>query len=430
MSITPIKPIKTITLMKPILITLLLLLATTGRAQESVIKSRIVDAETGEALQYAQIYVSPSKGTLSNGEGDFSLTVAPCDSLRISFIGYEKRCFAGRELPEVVKMQKVAETMAEVTVVSPKDILEKIAKRLEADYKAHKAEESRYFMRQTIDVHKERQMVEAYLTGRSSVNLRDIAFLSGKHFNNKEATDTANQSIHAAMLQFTNLHRFLNLGPMIRDNEEWESIISPFDKSRAYKSRYDISATLLKEKDGTEILRIKLLPGENKYDQIILAGTLAVDYKTLVLLSFDGYLDNIWMDMYGKKYPATMDIRIRYDHRKDFTEVAHIATRLESDGGLDCRMMLYNTDGMELPATGEKAKNMLAAIQRAGYSPEAVGESHREAHSRGGRTDGTEAGRDGRPEMGHPCGQPFVLGLARRQFRYKIPAGNGVHTHG
>lgn len=331
--------------------------------------SRIVDAETGEALPFAQVYVSPSKGTLSNDEGEFSLTAAPDDSLRISYIGYEKLRFAAHELPEVVKMQKVARMLEEVTVVSSKGLLEKIARQLEADYKAHKRDESRYFMRQTIDVLEERQMVEAYLTARSSVNLRDIAFLSGKHFNNKGTYDPMSRSMQATMLQFSNLHRFLNLGPMIRDNKEWKSIITPFDKTHAYKSRYEHSAVLLKEKDGTEILKIKLSPDKNRYGQIILAGTLAVDHKTLEPLSFDGYLDNIWMEMYGKKYPATMDIHIRYDHKRGFTEVAHIATRLKSESGLDCRMMLYNTDGMDLPATGEKAKNMLTAIQRAGYDP-------------------------------------------------------------
>ncbi len=60
------------------------LFCSTVYAQQETFRAHVVDALTNESLPYAQIYVSAGKGTLTNEDGDFSITVNPGDVLRIS----------------------------------------------------------------------------------------------------------------------------------------------------------------------------------------------------------------------------------------------------------------------------------------------------------------------------------------------------------
>ena len=50
----------------------------------------ICDASTGEPIQYANVYVSPSCGTISNYDGEFWLQCLPSETVRISCIGYQR----------------------------------------------------------------------------------------------------------------------------------------------------------------------------------------------------------------------------------------------------------------------------------------------------------------------------------------------------
>ena len=56
---------------------------------QTVYTARVVDAETGEALPLVGVYVSSDNATLTNFDGDFSLTAAPSDVVRFTCIGRE-----------------------------------------------------------------------------------------------------------------------------------------------------------------------------------------------------------------------------------------------------------------------------------------------------------------------------------------------------
>ncbi len=375
--------------MNHLLLFLLLLLASPLRAQERAVTARIVDAETGEGLPFAKIYVSPEKGTMTNDEGDFLLTVAPTDTLRITFIGYEKQHLAAEKLPPVIRLRRLAYTMTEVTVMGD-DLMERIEKRLHRIYKKNRKRKSRYFMRQTNVLGNEPQMVEAYIEAKSAVNLRDISFLSGRHFKEGKKMverdfEGFDEAEEAGMLQFSNAHLLLSLGPLVMDEPAWmEQIITPFNilpwgiprlnrgqkfSGRGYEQHYSIRLGVLTEADGREILRVELDGTPEEYPQ--LCGVLHVDAKTLTPLSFDGNLKGHQVKIYEKSQPARIEFHIRYDDDRKRPLISQIIATIKAPE-LECRTLLFRTDRKNLSShkSDKEMRNMLEAIRQVGYDPE------------------------------------------------------------
>ena len=77
-------------------------------AQELTLQGQIRDAETGEPLPYASIYVAAGHGTLTNAEGNFSLSAEYQDVLTFSYVGYEKLKLKATDVPRVVKLKPFA----------------------------------------------------------------------------------------------------------------------------------------------------------------------------------------------------------------------------------------------------------------------------------------------------------------------------------
>ncbi len=372
------------------LLLFLLLLASPLRAQERAVTARIVDAETGEGLPFAKIYVSPEKGTMTNDEGDFLLSVAPADTLRITFIGYEKQHLAAGKLPPVIRLRRLAYTMTEVTVMGD-DLMERIEKQLHRIYKKNRKRKSRYFMRQTNVLTSGPQMVEAYIEARPAVNLRNISFLSGRHFKEgkrvaKHDFEGFDEAEEVEMMQFSNAHLLLSLGPLVMDEKAWaENIITPFNilpwgiprlnrgqkfNERGYEQHYSIRVGVLKEKDGREILRVELEGTPEEYPQ--LCGVLHVDAKTLNPLSFDGYIKGHEVNINNtKEVPAKIEFHIRYDDDKKRPLISQITATIKAPG-LECRTLLFRTDRKNISSrkSDKGIRNMLEAIREVGYDPE------------------------------------------------------------
>ena len=74
--------------MKHLFFLLTLLLCLPLAAQQTY-SARVVDTETGEALPYAQVYIAEGKGTLTDGEGWFTVEAKKTDVVRISYVGYD-----------------------------------------------------------------------------------------------------------------------------------------------------------------------------------------------------------------------------------------------------------------------------------------------------------------------------------------------------
>ena len=104
--------------MKKILFTLTILLACCIQlfAQPRDYTAMVVDAETGEALHYASVYIAENRGTITNQDGKFIISAAPDEVLQFKFIGYENLSVKASEMGAVIRLNPATQTMKEISV--------------------------------------------------------------------------------------------------------------------------------------------------------------------------------------------------------------------------------------------------------------------------------------------------------------------------
>ena len=126
--------------MKRIVILILVLLACNVYAQQGTVRGRVVDARTGENIEYATVALLSPKdstlkgGTVSESNGNFTLQ-APYGTylMRITFIGYEPQYYDGKIVlssshPTVnlgkIQIRSTATMMEAVEVVAERSMVE------------------------------------------------------------------------------------------------------------------------------------------------------------------------------------------------------------------------------------------------------------------------------------------------------------------
>ena len=114
-------------------------------AAQQTYRARVVDSETGEALPYAQVYVSEGNGSLTDGDGWFTVEAKPTDMLSISYIGYNALQVKASEMRNVIQLRPMSITMQEVTVIPAEAILMKMFRRLNKEHKYKAWNRSNYF---------------------------------------------------------------------------------------------------------------------------------------------------------------------------------------------------------------------------------------------------------------------------------------------
>ncbi|MBR6128240.1 MAG: carboxypeptidase-like regulatory domain-containing protein, partial [Bacteroidaceae bacterium] len=181
-------------------------------AQDSV-SAVVIDAETGEPVPYASIYVSSSCGTISNYDGEFSLECLPSDVLRISSIGYQRVSHQASHLPDTILMKPISSTLRELTVLGTDDLLYRLVRKMQKETKKYKKTASNYFFRLTTQYPGTDELAEAFLSAKSCVQLRDMTFHSGNRGVLKEPGVFDSPDLKG--LGRTNLHVFLRLAPII-----------------------------------------------------------------------------------------------------------------------------------------------------------------------------------------------------------------------
>ena len=198
----------------------------------------VVDAETGEALHYASVYIAENRGTITNQDGKFLISASPDEILQIKFIGYENLRIKAAEMREVIRLKPAAHTMKEVSVFPVMKILEQITKKLNAEFKKFKNEEDIFFFRITTEIGNKKDLAEAFMTARSAVNLRDISLLSGRR------GVQSGDSLTSPLLADANFHHPLELGAMTPDTKFWKLLNTPIREKydeKYYNDYYRIS---------------------------------------------------------------------------------------------------------------------------------------------------------------------------------------------
>ena len=355
----------------------LLLMATTADAQDSVFTSRIVDAETREALPLVGVYISEERNTLTNFDGDFSIQADSTDLLRITCVGRQSITIQASQLPAEIPMQMLSSTLSEVTVTAVEGTLLQIARKTEKAFNSKRTKKSEFFYRQTSVFTQDQDIVEAFITALSAVNLRDLQFLTGRHgLYDKAAWERSS-------INNMNLHHLLELGPMTQGTVFWHELITPLPASYlpgiAYLQRfYKIT---MEEVNGDDQRLFRFTFRRNEEEDIkapILTGVLYVDRITLSPLAFDGQVENLKLHFgKGQLRSATVvpvvfsfHLDYRYDHK--YPEVADLSLEAKW-GDFQTRTLLFNVEGQKRLTHKQKkhrtkaGENMLSSIAQAGY---------------------------------------------------------------
>ena len=350
----------------------LVLLALPLHAQQSY-HARVVDAETGEALPFVNVYQASGKGCVTNLEGDFTIMADSEDSLRFSFVGYKTSRWKAGEMPGVVKMHSSALSIAGVTVLSDEAILTRAYKTLKGDLKAHGREQRRYLNRITIRSGKSEEMVEDFLTARSAVNVRSLRVTSGQYWTRMLTGEQV-----ASQMERTNLHNLMTAGPLMRQVPLEDYVIQPFPDtfSSSFLNHYYAHSSQTLQADGGGLVHVVELRPKVDTWKGILYGKLYIDSRTFRLLRFDGAVRGIKLNVsrLGAEadhvHPATVRVQVHYTHKRGFTEVEKASVQIHTDG-LDVSMTLTDAEGITLPSgKGVLVKeNLLKAILAAGTHP-------------------------------------------------------------
>ena len=159
----------------------LIMSATATAMAQTTFTARVVEDETGEALPLVGVYISEENNTLTNFDGEFSITADSTDLVRLSCIGRETITLRASALPTTVRMKMLSSTLSEVTVTAIEGVLAQVAKRTEKAFNSKKSKMAQYFYRQTSVFSRSQDIVEAFVGARSAVNLRELTFMSGRH---------------------------------------------------------------------------------------------------------------------------------------------------------------------------------------------------------------------------------------------------------
>ena len=340
---------------------------------QQVFQARVVDAETGEAMPFVNVYRTADRGCVTNMEGDFTIVAKEEDTLRFSFVGYQTCKWKAGEMPDVVKMRPTSLAVTGVTVLSDDAILKRVHQVLVQDFKKHSKETRLFLNRITIRSGGCEEMVEDFLTAQSAVNVRNMRVVSGQYW-----TRMMTGEPEMSQLQHTNLHNLMTVGPMIRHTLLTESVIQPFPEtfSTSFLNYYYASSCQTLQADGGSLMYVVDLKPKVETWKNVLYGKLYIDANTFRLLRFDGAVRGMKVNVsrHGEKedhvQPATIRIQVHYTHKRGFTEVETASAQIQTDG-LAASMVLADAEDIAIP-TGKGAsvkENLLKAILEAGTNP-------------------------------------------------------------
>ena len=343
------------------------LLASVSIMAQQLVTGRVVDSQTGEPIPFATVYVSESKGTLTNEEGRFTLETMEGDTISISFMGYKQMREKASCLPDPIPLNPISTTLKEITVISPLDILNKVSYRLNIEYDSYSRQSSNFLLRQAFVSQQNKEMLEAYFNAYSASNLRNIKILNGKRYRTTENTEKE------SMFASSNLQHLFDFAPRAYSAPFWNR--TPLPLGQSFLFNYDIHVEEFQNEDGDSIYAIEFQDKYPRDHRPIMTGTLYVNSQYQIL-HFEGRLKNMALDtekdFWAQANATEPRVRIAYTHRRGFTEVEYVACTLEA-AGMRCRSIAYNLGKRKIkPAHGKGVRlegNLLDAIDRAGYDP-------------------------------------------------------------
>jgi hypothetical protein len=335
---------------------------------QQTIHSHVVDDETGEAIPYATVYVHSGLGTLTNSDGDFTISCPTDGTVQITCIGYTRQSFPVTSVPKLIRLQPLSTTLKEVNIIPTERILLQVSRKLAREYNRKKRKTGQYFYRTTTTYPNRKELVEAFTRANTAVNLRDLIFLRGHR------GQVIGNTLQKSTIENMNFHHSMELGPMLMGSPFWKKIITPLHPNADlsyFANHYELSHEILRDEGNHQTYKIHMRSKEQS-ERSALEGDLFIDADTYSLLRFDGTVRNMELDvrrdMHTESTPVEIKVHVGYSHKKGFTKVSDISCIMQA-GDLINRSLLYCIDDLKLHLRkGQKAsENMLKSIDLAGF---------------------------------------------------------------
>ncbi|MCF0197414.1 MAG: carboxypeptidase-like regulatory domain-containing protein, partial [Bacteroidaceae bacterium] len=353
------------------------LLSGTLAAQTEVV-GKVVDAETGEPLPYASIYVNPNTGTLTNPDGNFKLHIKDVDgdaSLRITYVGYESVVTKSSAFNGVLRLKPLSTSLGAVTVrgVKTLEYIKEVIDQLQKGYSKGRRKTANYFYRTTFSNGICAELVESFFRANSAINLRNLTLLSGI------VGWDVNEGGGRIGVFNTNVHRVMQLGARTFESERWESCIKPFDKLSSTQKYYTVESEVVGQEDD-ELVKLTFSEKGNVdlKGKGIVEGTAYISVRDKRLLRFDGDVRHQFMRSGLSRAPERIHFSVTYDYSKGYAEPEILSIEgggmfepnvLSKITELDYRTLLFRVDADSLTHIKgtPMGTEMLSSIQQAGY---------------------------------------------------------------
>ncbi len=352
---------------KGLLNIVILVFALPAWAQQTY-RARVVDAKTGEALSYANIYISPNNGTLTNPEGNFTVTAHTDDVLKISYIGYEKMEVRCGDLTPTLRLNPLAMEMREVEIRanSMEHILKKVIHKLNDDYdRAKKADDIYFFRSYMLSPKAYPEMTEGFMVAHSAVNLRRMALLSGMNY----TTDPEKKQY----VWGSNAFVLYTLGPQAHGETYWKWATMPLKNTLMLnrKFKWTVQSFLDENQNRVYIFRLKY---RHKVPRgvghlPIMEGNAYVDSTTNRLLRYDGDVLYFTQRVGSDRERARVQMHVEYTYEKGFAEITHLSV----EGGnqyMVHRSIVFRVADFEGKRPQGLFKDLKGSVQYVGFDPE------------------------------------------------------------
>ncbi|MGP1536407.1 carboxypeptidase-like regulatory domain-containing protein [Bacteroides heparinolyticus] len=334
-----------------------------------IVDAKIVDESNGQNLPYATVYIAPNQGTISNQEGEFSISVLSTDNLKISYVGYESVLIPANDVPAVIKLRPYSILLSEVIVkpVNLHKLVQQIFEQQKKQIEKYKNYESAFFYRQITQMNSEcNEIMETFFNSKSVICLRDLNIVAGRY------AKLENDSVHE-YLSFEDFFRYSQLTPIrVKKLKKKETIVPLMsDFSKYYTLSYDVLSS-----EQNYIYKIIFTP-KKIGKRFIIGGTLYVDSSTLDIIRIESMIMMpvvMWHNgkMIGHRL-ADMKIALNYKLMEHVSVVETVNVHCEIKTETDFykfNSILYNMgDKIENKKSKSPKSNMLKVVEKMNYDP-------------------------------------------------------------
>ncbi len=334
-----------------------------------IVDAKIVDESNGQNLPYATVYIAPNQGTISNQEGEFSISVLSTDNLKISYVGYESVLIPANDVPAVIKLRPYSILLSEVIVkpVNLHKLVQQIFEQQKKQIEKYKNYESAFFYRQITQMNSEcNEIMETFLNSKSVICLRDLNIVAGRY------AKLENDSVHE-YLSFEDFFRYSQLTPIrVKRLKKKETIVPLMsDFSKYYTLSYDVLLS------GQNYIYKIIFTPKKIGKRFIIGGTLYVDSSTLDIIRIESMIMMpvvMWHNgkMIGHRL-ADLKIALNYKLMEHVSVVETVNVHCEIKTETDFykfNSILYNMgDKIENKKSKSPKSNMLKAVEKMNYDP-------------------------------------------------------------